>query len=192
MVEKIAAKIQKGMKRGFIGMFILFILSKKPLHGYQIIKEIEKRSLGIWKPTISTMYTILKNLKENGLIKPVEGDEVQEGKIIYKLTEKGLETLELLKQKQQEMRAALNSIISSTIGEEGEMLKLGEGHFPDRVSFFMKEEDVPIEKKIQMLKMHRSMLKEKISYLDSELKNLEQKLQELEDKKRNEDKLIVK
>ncbi|HHE64714.1 MAG TPA: PadR family transcriptional regulator [Bacteroidetes bacterium] len=186
MVEKIASKIQKGMKRGFIGMFILFILKNKHLHGYQIIKEIEKRSLGIWKPTVSTMYTILKNLKEKGLIKPVEGEELQEGKIIYKLTEKGLETLELLKLKQQEMRAALNSIISSTIGEEGEMLKLGEGHFPDRVSFFIKEEDMPIEKKIQMLKIHRSMIKEKIKYFDLELKNIEQKLQQLEDRKENE------
>ncbi|MHA1706778.1 MAG: PadR family transcriptional regulator [Promethearchaeota archaeon] len=192
MVEKIASKIQKGMKRGFIGMFILFILKNKHLHGYQIIKEIEKRSLGIWKPTVSTMYTILKNLKEKGLIKPVEGEELQEGKIIYKLTEKGLETLELLKLKQQEMRAALNSIISSTIGEEEEIFKLGDRDFSDRFSFLMNEEEMPIEKKIQMLKMRRSMLKERINYLDLQLKNLEQKLQELEDEERKKDKLKVK
>ncbi len=69
--------------RGFLSFLILFILSKKDMHGQEIALELEKRK-GC-KPSPGTIYPALKQLKENKLIK-----EKREGKTItYSLTDIG-------------------------------------------------------------------------------------------------------
>lgn len=69
--------------RGFLSFLILFMLSKKSMHGQEIATELERRK-GC-KPSPGTIYPALKQLKENNLIK-----EKKEGKtIIYSLTNEG-------------------------------------------------------------------------------------------------------
>ena len=62
MAEKIAEKFENAMKTGFISSLILIVLERKPSYGYKIGKEIEERTLGIWNPPSSTMYTVLKDM----------------------------------------------------------------------------------------------------------------------------------
>ncbi|MGV8131062.1 MAG: PadR family transcriptional regulator [Candidatus Pacearchaeota archaeon] len=77
--------------RGFLSFLILFIISKKSMHGQEIALELEKRK-GC-KPSPGTIYPALKQLKENGLIK-----ENKEGKTItYSLTLEGKKELEKAK-----------------------------------------------------------------------------------------------
>ena len=69
--------------RGMLSFLILFLLSKKPMHGQELSDEIGRRKGE--KPSPGTIYPALKSLKENGLIK-----ERKEGKtIIYGLTPAG-------------------------------------------------------------------------------------------------------
>jgi DNA-binding PadR family transcriptional regulator len=69
--------------RGMLSFLILWLLSKKPMHGQEIAKEIAKRK-GI-KPTPGTIYPALKDLKKRGLIKAKKTNR----KIVYSLTNKG-------------------------------------------------------------------------------------------------------
>jgi len=50
--------------RGMLGFLILFLLSKKPMHGQEIADEIAKRKGE--KPSPGTIYPALKNLR-NGI-----------------------------------------------------------------------------------------------------------------------------
>lgn len=69
--------------RGLLSFQILWLLSRRKMHGEEIAKEIEKRRGE--KPKPGTLYPALKELKETGLIK---GEK--KGKVIsYALTEKG-------------------------------------------------------------------------------------------------------
>ena len=69
--------------RGFLSFQILWLLSKKRLHGEQIAEEIEKRRGE--KPKAGTLYPALKDLSEKGL---VVGKKT--GKIVtYSLTPAG-------------------------------------------------------------------------------------------------------
>ena len=68
IAEKIADKFKNAMKTGFISSLILIVLEKNPSYGYKIGKEIEKRTLGIWNPPSSTMYTVLKGMTTKQLI----------------------------------------------------------------------------------------------------------------------------
>lgn len=77
--------------RGFLSFLILFILSKKNMHGQEIASELEKRK-GC-KPSPGTIYPALKQLKENNLIK-----EKKEGKTItYSITPEGKKELDSAK-----------------------------------------------------------------------------------------------
>ena len=79
--------------RGMLSFLILFLLSKKPMHGQEIAHEIGRRK-GI-KPSPGTIYPALKTLKEVGLIKEKKSGK----KITYNLTNEGKQTLGIAKKR---------------------------------------------------------------------------------------------
>ena len=81
--------------RGMLGFLILFLLSKKPMHGQELADEIARRKEGE-KPSPGTIYPALKGLREMGFIT----SEEKEGKtIIYTLTERGKNALRIFKRR---------------------------------------------------------------------------------------------
>ena len=79
--------------RGFLGFLVLFLVSKKSMHGQEIADEIAKRKGE--KPSPGTIYPALKGLKESGFIK-----EEKDGKTIsYNLTPGGKKALLIAKRK---------------------------------------------------------------------------------------------
>ncbi len=79
--------------RGMLSFLILFLLSKRPMHGQEIADEIGKRK-GV-RPSPGTIYPALKSLKEAGLIK-----EDKVGKtLVYNLTNHGKKVLKVSKLK---------------------------------------------------------------------------------------------
>ena len=73
--------------RGMLSFQILWLLSKKSMHGEALAEEIEKRRGE--KPRAGTIYPALRELKECGLIKGAK-----KGKIItYSLTNDGKQAL---------------------------------------------------------------------------------------------------
>jgi len=82
--------------RGMLGFLILFLLSKKPMHGQEIADEIARRK-GEKRPSPGTIYPALKNLREMGFI---SSDDEKEGKTItYTLTERGENALRISKRR---------------------------------------------------------------------------------------------
>ena len=73
------------MGRGDVRTAVLALLAEKPMHGYQIIREIEERSGGSWKPSPGSVYPTLQLLTDEGLITAVESD----GRKTYSVTEAG-------------------------------------------------------------------------------------------------------
>ncbi len=82
--------------RGMLGFLILFLLSKKPMHGQELADEIGKRRGGE-KPSPGTIYPALKTLKEAGWI--VEKNTKGGKSIVYALSEDGRITLKMAKQR---------------------------------------------------------------------------------------------
>lgn len=71
--------------RGDVRVAILALLAENPMHGYQIIAEIEQRSGGAWKPSAGSVYPTLQLLADEGLIT----SEAADGRKTYSLTETG-------------------------------------------------------------------------------------------------------
>ena len=61
--------------------------AREPMHGYEMITEVEDRTGGAWRPSAGSIYPTLQLLEDEGLI---EGTEA-EGKRRFELTEAGRE-----------------------------------------------------------------------------------------------------
>ncbi len=112
MVEEYAKSYEKVIKKNFATIFILSILKDGPSHGYEINNKIRKRTLGIWNPTASTLYWILKKQREMGLIKLVYQKNKIRNKQVYEITDKGKETLRLMKKSQNKIRKVYKHFLS--------------------------------------------------------------------------------
>lgn len=72
---------------------VLLALYHNPLHGYGIIKRIEKMSDGTYNIAPGTLYGVLKNIEKQGLIETLKEEKDSRKKKIYTLTAHGRETL---------------------------------------------------------------------------------------------------
>ena len=90
-VEELRSRFEKrsGSRagRGEVRSAVLKLLAERPMHGYQIIREIEERSGGSWKPSAGSVYPTLQLLADEGFITAEESN----GRKIYSLTEAGRE-----------------------------------------------------------------------------------------------------
>lgn len=64
---------------------ILAVLADKPMHGYDVIRELEERSRQMWHPSAGSVYPTLQMLEEQGLVTSVEED----GKRVFSITDAG-------------------------------------------------------------------------------------------------------
>ena len=83
------------MGKGDVRTAVLTLLAEKPMHGYQIIQQIEERSGGSWKPSPGSVYPTLQLLADEGLIKAEEAG----GRKTYSLTEEGREVADAAAEK---------------------------------------------------------------------------------------------
>jgi DNA-binding PadR family transcriptional regulator len=81
------------MKRGALKFMILSLLQEKPMYVYEIIKSINAKTNGLYKPSTGSIYPILRGLIKQGYVKVEEKD----GKKIYSLTEEGRKKFEEIK-----------------------------------------------------------------------------------------------
>ncbi|BAU12995.1 transcriptional regulator, PadR-like family [Leptolyngbya sp. NIES-3755] len=76
-------------RRGDIKFILLELLSERPQHGYELIKELEARRGGFRRPSPGSVYPTLQMLEEGGYL---TSEEV-EGKRVYTITDSGRQLL---------------------------------------------------------------------------------------------------
>lgn len=82
------------MKIGTVQLWLLLLLSDKPMYGYEIIRELERRFSGYWSPKTGTIYPALEKLEENGLVTgQIEFRDHGPDRKHYAITNKGKEEL---------------------------------------------------------------------------------------------------
>ncbi len=77
-------------RRGDVRTGLLSLLADKPMHGYDLIGELEQRSGGMWRPSPGSIYPTLQMLEDEGLVT----SEEQDGKRVYSITDAGRAELE--------------------------------------------------------------------------------------------------
>jgi DNA-binding PadR family transcriptional regulator len=99
-------------RRGDTRAALLALLAERPMHGYEMIKELDERTAGAWVPSAGSVYPTLQLLEDEGLI---EGEE-SEGRRRFSLTETG--------RKENESRTGDAPWEEVTAGYDPELLRL--------------------------------------------------------------------
>ncbi len=70
---------------GRLRLYLLKLLEESPRHGYEVIRLLQDRFLGVYSPSPGTIYPRLARLEEEGLVT----HEVIDGKKVFTITDKG-------------------------------------------------------------------------------------------------------
>lgn len=106
-------KIDKSLMAGSTTMLILRLLENSDMYGYQMIKELERRSQNVFTLKAGTLYPILHALEKQNMIESYDA-EVDGGvrpRKYYRLTKDGKK---LLKEKAREWKVystAINKVL---------------------------------------------------------------------------------
>ncbi|OCQ99615.1 PadR family transcriptional regulator [Nostoc sp. MBR 210] len=103
-------------RRGDIKFMLLGLLSERPQHGYELIKELENRRGGFRKLSPGSVYPTLQMLEEGGYLT----SEQVEGKRVYTITDSGRQ---LLSDRQQQSHSQ-NPQDSCTENKSSELIEL--------------------------------------------------------------------
>jgi len=82
--------LEGDLRKGSVRALILGLLVQQPMYGYQLSKELQRRSQGFFEFKEGTLYPALHRLEREGLVRG-EWQAVDEGRSrkVYHLTEQG-------------------------------------------------------------------------------------------------------
>lgn len=92
----LAAMMSKGV--GLLSLYVLHLLSEQPRHGNDLMKELERRTMGNWTSNPGAVYPLLSDLEGNGLVFSNWEEPDKRTKRIYQITDRGREELARLRQ----------------------------------------------------------------------------------------------
>jgi len=92
-------RLEGDLRKGSVRALILSLLQEEPMYGYQLSKELQRRSQGFFEFKEGTLYPALHRLEQEGLLRG-EWEVVEEGpsRKYYHLTDKGRDELDRSRQ----------------------------------------------------------------------------------------------
>ena len=64
-------------RHGRLRLYLLKLLDESPRHGYEVIRLLQDRFMGVYAPSPGTIYPRLARLEEDGLVTHEEVDGIQ-------------------------------------------------------------------------------------------------------------------
>jgi DNA-binding PadR family transcriptional regulator len=183
--EKTVAKWLKESQKGYMRIALLILLGKKPCHGYEMMKEVEDRTEGFWKPTAGGVYPILQSLENAGYIKGEWGPQKRKRKI-YHLTESGKFILDRALLKHSQIAESMNTLFEkyaqAVLDLDPKAVTIP--RMPNPFSIFLEKES---KSRLEALEMKRNRIQHMIKMLQSELQTVDDRLAALNKKKQKLD-----
>jgi DNA-binding PadR family transcriptional regulator len=182
--EIIATQWIKESQKGYMRIAFLILLSKKPYHGYEMMKEVEDRTGGFWKPTAGGVYPILQSLEQAGYIEGEWGPQKRKRKI-YHITESGKLILDRALLKHGQIAESMNNLFEeyarNVLDLDPKLLTMPQ--VPNPFSPFLEKEP---KNKLMTLELKRNRIQHMIKMLQSDLEKINQKLVILNKQKKGE------
>ena len=82
--------------KGHLDLLLLSTVEPSPLHGYAIVEELRRRSVGLFDLSEGTVYPALYRLERGGLLRSRWSSESGRRRRVYSLTARGRAELERL------------------------------------------------------------------------------------------------
>jgi DNA-binding PadR family transcriptional regulator len=82
-----------GAPRGLLHFYALLSIARKPMRGYDMMKEIEIKTEGAWRPGPGAVYPVLQKLAKQGYIMAQKKGRTGPPHALYEITPAGLENI---------------------------------------------------------------------------------------------------
>ncbi len=100
-------------------MLVLAVLADGARHGYDIAREVERRSVNAIEFKHGTLYPVLHSLeKEQKIVSAWEHPPGERPRRIYSITPAGIEELERCRKQWDEFTHAVNNVLKDKTGEQ--------------------------------------------------------------------------
>jgi len=104
--------INKELLKGSTVILILKLINKKPMYGYEMIKEMEEKSSGVFTLKEGTLYPILHTLEAKGLVESYWDESSSKRKRkYYKIMEEGKLSLKEKEEEWTTFRSTVDSML---------------------------------------------------------------------------------
>lgn len=108
-------KINKELLKGSTSMLILSIIEEQDMYGYQMIKELEKKSNNVFELKEGTLYPILHMLEEKNYISSYWDESTSKKRKYYSITKEGKKYLKSKKEEWKTYTIGVNQVIGGVL-----------------------------------------------------------------------------
>jgi len=122
-------------RHGSLRLYLLRLLDEEPRHGYEVIRLLRDRFMGVYSPSPGTIYPRLARLEEEGL---VTHDEI-DGRKVYRITEAGREELRSRSDELDELEEELSASVSDIVREVREDVRQTVRSLREELTFAARE-----------------------------------------------------
>lgn len=176
--EATASNWLKETQKGYIRIATLILLSKKPYHGYEVMREIKDKTKGFWKPTAGGIYPVLKDLQESGYIQGEWDVKTKRKKKIYEITESGRTVLSQALLKEKQLATSMKNLFEEYIKDVLEV----DAHpnpllnIPLPLSDLLLETEEKEDERVKRLKEQQAQIQVMIEQLQEKLKTINKRI----------------
>ena len=98
---------------GMLRLYLLKLLDESPRHGYDVIRLLEDRFMGLYAPSPGTIYPRLQRLEAEGLVTQSQ----EGGRKVYRITEAGRQELRRRQDELDHLEREIRSSVHALAGE---------------------------------------------------------------------------
>ena len=171
----------KETQKGYIRIAVMILLSKKPHHGYEIMREIKERTMGFWRPTAGGIYPILRNLEDSRYIEGKWDLQKKRKRKIFRITQAGKQILERSLAKESQIANSMSGLFTEFMKDVLDLEKpVSMPRIPNLFSVFLEERKEKPEDTMNVLDSKRKQIARMIKELQKELAAIHKRIAQLE------------
>ena len=108
-------KISKELIKGSTSMLVLSLLEKENMYGYQMIKELSRKSKNLFELKEGTLYPILHNLEQKNYISSYWDNTGTKKRKYYSITKEGKKHLKERKEEWASFSSGINEVMGGVL-----------------------------------------------------------------------------
>ena len=178
--EKTAASWLKETQKGYLRIAVLILLNRKPYHGYEIMKEINERTGGFWRPTAGGIYPILQSLEESGYIEGAWDSRQRRRRKTYRITEAGSPVLQRALARENQIAESMSGLFREFMKDVLDVKSVSTPMMPNPFSIFLEERKEKRDDSVSVLERKQKQIEEMIKAMQKQRDAISKRLAQLE------------
>ena len=108
-------KINRELLKGSTVILVLTSLKRRPMYGYELIREMQETSGDVFQLKQGTLYPMLHSLESEGLVTSYWNSGGPRARKYYRITDRGLRALQERKTEWIAFRSALDRVLGEVV-----------------------------------------------------------------------------